>query len=292
MCTAITFHANDHYFGRNLDLEYAYEECVTIVPRDFPLHFRLHYSLNRHYAIIGTATVDSGYPLFYDATNEFGLSIAGLNFPENAVYYPAEKGKDNIAPFELIPWLLGQCRNLQEVQKLLKHINITDICYSNRYPVTPLHWIIADQTACIVLETVGEGMRIYPNTTGVLTNNPPFDYHLHNLNNYLNLTSKEPINRMTNQLDLTSYSRGMGAIGLPGDFSSASRFIRAVYTKFNSVCEPDEDCAITQFFHILNGFLCQREPFRLTENMKKLYTPAVVTWIKGSITILPTKTVV
>ncbi len=273
MCTAITFHAGDHYFGRNLDLEYAYDERVTVAPRNFPFHFRCQKSLTRHYAIIGMATVDNGYPLYYDATNEHGLSIAGLNFPGNAVYYPETSGKDNIAPFELIPWLLGQCRDLQETRKLLERINIADISYSDRYPLTPLHWIIADKTGAVTLETLKDAMRVYENPTGVLTNNPPFDYHMHNLSNYLNLTSEEPTNRMTDALSLSPYSRGMGAIGLPGDLSSSSRFVRAVYTKFNSVCESGEPSAVTQFFHTLTAVAMQEGCVKVNGKYEKtVYT--------------------
>ena len=253
MCTAVTFQTNDHYFGRNLDLEYAYDERVTITPRNFPFQFRHQNSLDSHYAIIGMATVDNGYPLYYDATNEHGLSIAGLNFPGNAVYYPIDHNKNNIAPFELIPWLLGQCRNLKEARQQLENINICDTSYSQQFPLTPLHWVIADKTGSVTLETLKDGMRIYENPTGVLTNNPPFEYHMHNLTNYLNVTREEPTNRMTDKLSLSPYSRGMGAMGLPGDLSSPSRFVRAVFTKFNSVCKADELSSVTQFFHILGS---------------------------------------
>ena len=86
MCTAATYYAKDHYFGRNLDLEFSYHEEITIVPRSYPFIFRKCEDINHHYAMIGTAFVVEGYPLFYDAVNEKGLGIAGLNFPGNAAY--------------------------------------------------------------------------------------------------------------------------------------------------------------------------------------------------------------
>ena len=101
MCTAITYKTKAHYFGRNLDLEYSYNETITIMPRNFPLRFRHVKSPQTYYAMIGMATVADNYPLFYEATNEKGLSMAGLNFPGNAEYKPYNEDKDNITPFEI-----------------------------------------------------------------------------------------------------------------------------------------------------------------------------------------------
>ncbi len=269
MCTAITFQTKDHYFGRNLDLEYHYREAITITPRNFALPFRKVATLKKHYAIIGMATVDSGYPLYYDGTNEKGLSIAGLNFPGNAVYHPCKENTDNITPFELIPWILGQCATIPEALKLLKSMNLANIQFSKEYPLSPLHWFLTDSCRCITLEPMEDGLKIYDNPVGVLTNNPPFDYHIYNLKNYLNLTREEPENRFAPQLDLIPFSRGMGAIGLPGDLSSPSRFIRATYTKFNSVCEPTENASISQFFHILGSVTQQNGCVRVGDSFEK-----------------------
>ena len=258
MCTAVTFNRTDHYFGRNLDLEYRYREAVTITPRNYPFVFRRMPDLTEHYGMIGMATVEDGYPLYSEATNEYGLSMAGLNFPGNAVYYPEYKNKDNITPYEFIPWILGQCKNLQEARALLEKINIVGIAFSEKFPLSPLHWIIADGFDAVTVETLKNGMSIYENPVGVLTNNPPFDFHMHHLNNYLNLTSTEPENWFSGQIELVPYSRGMGAIGLPGDLSSSSRFVRAAFTKWNSKCGDSEAECISQFFHILASAEQQR----------------------------------
>lgn len=253
MCTAISFLSKNHYFGRNLDFEYSYNEEITIMPRNFPLSFRKTETIQRHYAIIGMATVDNGYPLYFDGTNERGLSMAGLYFPENAVYLPAADGKDNITPFEFIPWILSQCKDIKEAVHLLRKINLVNIPYSKEYPLSPLHWIIADRESSITVEPTEKGLEIYDNPVGVLTNNPPFMFHMHNLTNYMNITNEEPVNRFSHKVDIQAYSKGMGAIGLPGDSSSASRFIRAAFTKLNSVCDPDESSSVSQFFHILDS---------------------------------------
>ena len=132
MCTAISLTTKDHYFGRNLDYEYSYRETVTITPRNYIFPFRRLPPMEHHYALIGMATVAENYPLYYDATNEYGLSIAGLNFPHSAKYMPQRDDKDNVTPFELIPWLLGNCKNIDEAKKnnvivsILIEVNIAE----------------------------------------------------------------------------------------------------------------------------------------------------------------------
>ena len=252
MCTAITFPAPDFYFGRTLDYERSFGEEVTITPRSFPLPFREKDTLKHHYAIIGMASVQDGYPLYYDAVNEKGLAIAGLNFVGYADYKPSVPGKDNIAHFELIPWLLGQCASVTEARNLLSRVNITDTPFSETVPPARLHWIIADRQQAITLESVKDGIRIYDNPGGVLTNNPPFDEQMFQLNNYMHLSPEPPRNRFSGKLPLQPYSRGMGALGLPGDLSSQSRFVRAAFTKLNALSGTSEAENVGQFFHILD----------------------------------------
>ncbi len=258
MCTAITFQTNCHYFGRNLDLERSYGEAVTITPRNFPFRFRCGKSLNRHYAMIGMAVANTSEPLYYDATNERGLSIAGLNFPGNAVYQSAAPDKTNIAPFEVIPFLLSQFETVDQAVEFMKTACIYREPYTPEYPLTPLHWLIADRKKSVTVEPMKDGIRLYDNPVGVLTNNPPFDYHLHRLSDFMQLTHKAPENRFAPQLKLSAYSLGMGSMGLPGDLSSSSRFIKAAFTKWNSVCGDSEEESVTQFFHILESAAQQR----------------------------------
>lgn len=253
MCTAISFCTKDHYFGRNLDLEYSYNEAVTITPRNYPFSFRKLPTLHWHYAIIGMAYIQNDYPLYYDATNEKGLSIAGLNFPDNAYYHKAIAELNNIAPFELIPWLLGKCTSVTEAVSLLKNTNISDIPYNDELPLTPLHWLLSDATQSVTIETTKEGLAVYPNPVGVLTNNPPFPIQIFQLNNYMSLSSAPVKNHFSDKLPLHEYSRGMGALGLPGDFSSSSRFVRACFLMENSVCGSSESESLSQFFHILGN---------------------------------------
>jgi choloylglycine hydrolase len=263
MCTAANYTAKDHYFGRNLDLEYSYNETVTVTPRNYVFTFRQVGALRSHHALIGISTNVDGYPLYYDATNEKGLSMAGLNFPENADYKPEDPNKINITPFEFIPWVLGQYETVAEVKEALKGINLVNISFSKEYPLSPLHWIISDREESITVESAKEGLHVYDNPVGVLTNNPTFDKQLFNLNNYMTLSIDPPKNNFAPDLGLDTYSRGMGAIGLPGDLSSSSRFVKAVFTKMNSVSGNSESEAISQFFHILGSAAQQRGCVRL-----------------------------
>ena len=266
MCTAATYTTKDHYFGRNLDLEFSYNETVTVTPRNYPFQFRKVKALESHYAMIGMAFVVDNYPLYYDATNEKGLSMAGLNFPENADYKQETEGKDNVTPFEFIPWILGQCSTIKEVKELLGRINLININFSEKLPLSPLHWMISDRNESITVESVKEGMKIYDNPVGILTNNPTFDIQIFNLNNYVNATSEIPENRFSSARALDVYSRGMGGIGIPGDLSSSSRFVKAVFTKLNSVSGTSESESISQFFHILGSVNQERGCVRLAED--------------------------
>ena len=258
MCTAVTYYTDNHYFGRNLDLEYSYKETVTITPRNYEFKFRQVGSVTNHYAMIGMAYVADNYPLYYDAINEKGLGMAGLNFPENADYKEIIDGKNNVAPFEFIPYILTQASTVEEAKKLLENINLANINFSEQLPVSPLHWIISDKEKSITVESVKEGLKVYDNPVGVLTNNPTFDYHIFNLNNYMNLSIEQPENTFSQKLNLEKYSRGMGGMGLPGDLSSLSRFVKASFTKMNSKSGSSESESISQFFHILGSVYQQR----------------------------------
>lgn len=300
MCTAVTYKTKDHYFGRNLDYEFSYHETVTVTPRNYPFHFRKMGDISTHYAMIGMAYVVDDYPLYYDATNEKGLSIAGLNFPGNADYKPFVEGKENVSPFELIPWILSQCATVEEAKILLGRMNLWNENFSEELLLSPLHWIISDRDGSITLESVKDGLKIYENPMGILTNNPPFDYQMFNLNNYMHLTKETPVNTFAggyefaendsvlsdsvscdsivgnsvsggkSRLELQAYSRGMGGLGLPGDLSSMSRFVKAAFTKMNAVSGDSEMESVSQFFHIIKSVEQQRGCVHMGNNMYEI----------------------
>lgn len=258
MCTAATYKTSDFYFGRTLDYDFSYGDEVTVTPRNFLFRFREAKNIESHYAMIGMAHIAQDYPLYYDAVNEKGLAMAGLNFVGNAYYCEQKDGKDNIAQFEFIPWILSQCADVEQARSLIENINLRDTAFNDKLPVAQLHWIISDRHKTITIESIKEGLKVYDNPVGVLTNNPPFDMQMTALNNYMGLSAKSPENKFSERLDLKAYSRGMGAIGLPGDLSSQSRFVRAAFVKMNSVSGSGESESVSQFFHILNSVDQQR----------------------------------
>lgn len=276
-CTALSYGVGTHhYFGRNLDLERGFGQQVVVTPRGHAFAFRHQPTMGRHLAIIGMAAVIEGYPLYFDAANEAGLAMAGLNYAGLAVYRDPQgkKGIDDIASFELIPWLLGQAKSLEEARGLLARINITNEDFSPKFPHSPLHWMVSDRSGTsIVVEADADGLHVHDDPAGTMTNCPQFDKQLFNLNNYQALSSTMPANRFAPALALDGYSRGQGSFGLPGGMDSMSRFVKVTFTRFHSIPrandsltederaaaakssapEADEQTLVTQFFHILHS---------------------------------------
>ena len=206
--------------------------------------------------MMGIATVRDGFPLYYDCVTEAGVAAAALNFPISAKYADFRAGKLNLASFEIIPYVLGRCADLGEVRKCLADLNVTAIAFSEELAATPLHWIFADKSGSLVLESTAEGIKIYENTVGVLTNEPGFDYQLTRLADYMGLGSMPPQNNFSSDFEPCRYSRGLGGFGLPGDFSSSSRFVRATFVKNHISTEGAGK--IERFFHILGSVAVPR----------------------------------
>lgn len=265
MCTAITYQTKGFYFGRTLDYGHDFGQTVTVTPRKYPFYFDGAHTVEDHYAIIGMARVEDGHPLYFDAMNEKGLAMAGLNFVGNAVYHEEESGQTNIPHYDFISWILSQCGSLQEAKTALRNVNLTPQTFRN-LPAAQLHWIIADKSGSLVVESTRDGLHVYDDPVGVLTNDPTFPELLFQLNDYLNLTPYEATNRFSDKIDLYAYSRGMGGLGLPGDLSSRSRFVRAAFAKLNSISGDTENDSVSQSFHILDTVKQIRGCCRLDDN--------------------------
>ncbi len=235
MCTAATYKTKDFYFGRTLDYEFSYGDQIVITPRNYAFNFRHVGDMKNHYAIIGMAHVAEDYPLYYDAMNEKGVAMAGLNFVGNAVYAAIKPDVENIAQFEFIPWILSQCSSLVEVRELLERINIVNTPFSEQLPLAQLHWIISDENESITVESMSDGLHIYDNPVGVLANNPPFPQQMFQLNNYMYLSPKQPRNTFCEK-----------------------RFVRVAFTKVNAISGESEEESVSQFFHILGSVDQQR----------------------------------
>ena len=253
MCTAI-LHKNDNLslLSRTLDLECSYAEQIVITPRGYRFPY-IYESVKKPLSLIGIAHVESGVPLYYDAMNECGLMGAALNFPGNAKYGDRVEGRVNLASFELLPYVLSASDSLSCARELLSRVNITLDAFSSALPPTPLHWIFADSTGAITIEADAFGYHVYENPFGVLTNNPPFPYHKTRMADFMFLDSFTKKNELCPQVNLRAYSRGMGAIGLPGDFSSSSRFVRSVFLENHTKAENTPMGALRRAFHIADN---------------------------------------
>ena len=240
MCTAATYQSAGFYFGRTLDYEVSYGNQIVITPRNYALRFRHTEDQPHHYAIIGMGLVAEDYPLYYDAMNEKGLCMAGLNFVGNAAYSEPGHDKENVAQFEFIPWLLGQCANLAEAKEKLQNLQLTDTLFNTAMPRAQLHWLIADRTGAVVVESMADGLHLY-DVPGA---------------------------------ELPLFSRGMGAYGLPGDLSSPSRFVKAAFTRANAKSARSETAAVSQLLHILGSVEQQRGCCQVAEGKYEitLYT--------------------
>ena len=230
MCTAICYGG---LAGRTLDLEFSFGEEVVISPRGFVREYVSLGRIEQKNALIGTAILRSGVPMYYDAMSERGLYMAALNFPAYAVYRDRIDGMRNLASGELIPYILGSSRSLEEAKSHLREINITPDGLLG-LPSTPMHWLLTDGKQALVAEPRDRGLVLTENPHGILTNAPNIEYQMTKLADFMHISPTNPQNSLTNKTEISTYSRGMGGIGIPGDFSSCSRFAKAAFLAANA----------------------------------------------------------
>ncbi len=252
MCTAVYLQGERPIFGRTLDLEYHYDECVALTPQRFSFAFRYEGECAFHPAILGTAHVCCGVPLYYDAMNEQGLSVAALHFPGCGVYHTPTSGKRALCSFEVIPFLLSHCSRVNEAVSLLRECVVTPDAFSAELPPTPLHWMIADVGRAVVVESLAQGLSICENDIGVMTNAPEFSWQERYLVQYSGLEAQPCTGALGKELSLSPFSKGSGAVGLPGDYTSPSRFVRAAFAKTYTQATSGED-AVSRFFHVMDS---------------------------------------
>ena len=250
MCTAISMRGAHHIFGRTLDLERSYGEQIAITPKNAPLRFLREGVLESHVPFVGVSCVREGTALYYDAISAAGLAMAALNFPESAVYHAPKEGFYNVASFELIPFILGRSRTMEEALSLLSRCNVTSDAFCADLPPSPLHWLLCDADRSVVVESVVEGLHVYDNPFGVLANEPPFPHHVARARELLHLSPVMPHNTLAPDVKLAPLSRGVGAMGLPGDFSSSSRFLRALFAAAHTESGGTERDEVARFFHV------------------------------------------
>lgn len=259
MCTGLSLkNGNHHFFGRNLDLEIDYPVDVVIAPRNKKIPMRHTDDLDTHYAMFGVGLIQDDYPLYFDAANEKGLGMAGLAFWTSCYYKPVEEGKNNIASFEIIPYILGKCATVAEAKEVLKDMNITNEGFSPVMAPSALHWIISDSTSSIVVEQTKErGLMVYDDPYDVLANEPEFPFHRANLGFYCNVSNKiENFDSTRFAPDFPGFVKmgaGMGTAGLPGGVDSISRFVKIAFGRLNSRCADTVQANVSQFFRLLES---------------------------------------
>lgn len=263
MCTALTLNnKTKKLFGRNMDIESRFGQQIVIVPRNFKYNKNHKIEFLQKYATIGMAYVFNNsnftYPLFAEAANEKGLAMAGLYFPNSAYWFEPGSIKDafELTPSEIIPYFLSQYSTVKEVKEFIlkNNVVIVNIPISPQLPLTTLHYILTDKNEdCIVIEQTKDGLKVFDNPLGILTNNPSFDWHITNLSFYQNLANIQQKSVNWAGLDITPHGQGFGSVGIPGDWTPASRFIRAAFLKDNTDTNLSNDKLLVQFFHILNN---------------------------------------
>ena len=229
MCTGLNLVTKngEHIFGRSLDVICSYGESINIVPRNFNwLNVVDNKSYKTKYAIIGMSIDVNNHPLFFDGTNEKGLAGAGLNFLSFAKFSEeAIEGKNNISASDFLLWALGNFSNLEELKTALENLNLVNKGINEKISVQGLHWIFTDLTGkSIVVENMEDGMHVYDNLVGVLTNDPTFPWQITNLNQYVPLSAEEPSKKKIVDLNISPYGHGLGMCGMPGDYSQAAFF--------------------------------------------------------------------
>ena len=273
MCTSLKLKYKERYvFGRNLDLEYHFNEGVIALNESYLMKYKFLKEEKANKEILGIGSLIDDYPLFAEAMNEDGLCIAGLNYPGNAYYHEnIEENKINLAPYELINYLLIHAKNVDDVKEISKNIHLVAKSFKEGLPLSYLHYLISDKDKSIVLEPDKDGIKIYDNSYEVLTNNPSFPFHLENVKQYGNLSNKYYLNNLTNKSDLKPFCIGLNAHGLPGDFSSPSRFIKTLYLKEKAEENlTSEEELINEAFHIFSSVSVIKGSALTSENKSEI----------------------
>lgn len=275
MCTGLALETKDglHLFGRNMDIEYSFNQSIIFIPRNFKCVNKSNKKeLTTKYAVLGMGTIFDDYPTFADGMNEKGLGCAGLNFPVYVSYSKEDiEGKTNIPVYNFLLWVLANFSSVEEVKEALKNANIVDIPISENIPNTTLHWMISDITGkSIVVEQTKEKLNVFDNNIGVLTNSPTFDWHVANLNQYVGLRYNQVPEFKLGDQSLTALGQGTGLVGLPGDFTPASRFVRVAFLRDAMIKNDKDSIDLIEFFHILNNVAMVRGSTRTIEEKSDL----------------------
>ncbi|PRP50842.1 linear amide C-N hydrolase [Bacillus halotolerans] len=255
MCTSLTLETADckHVLARTMDFAFQLGTEVILYPRRYSWNSEADGKAHQtQYAFIGMGR-KLGNILFADGVNENGLSCAALYFPGYAEYEKTiREDIVHIAPHEFVTWALSVCKSLDDVKEKIRSLTIVEKKLDLLDTVLPLHWILSDRTGrSLTIEPRADGLKVYDNQPGVMTNSPDFIWHVTNLQQYTGIRPKQLESKEMGGLALSAFGQGLGTVGLPGDYTPPSRFVRAVYLKEHLVPAADETKGVTAALQIL-----------------------------------------
>lgn len=261
-CTGIRIKPKDGaiIFARTLEFADDLQSNIIVIPRERAFvgtapGDKLGRQWTSKHAVVGANAF--GMPAIIDGLNDQGLAVGLFYFPGYAKYQEvklADVGRA-VAPWELGVYLLGNCANVTEAVEAAKGVRVGEVVQKDMGFVPPCHYIVNDAGGrCVVLEYVGGDLKVHDNPLGVMSNSPTFDWHVTNLRNYVNLsvTNVPPVDLAG--IKLPGFGQGSGMLGLPGDFTPPSRFIRAVAFSQSALPVATAHEGVLQAFHILNQF--------------------------------------
>lgn len=288
-CTGILLQAEDSSTvnGRTVEFGLPLKMHVAVIPRNMaftgktPLGKGMAYTSK--YAAIGIYVFED--PALMDGVNEKGLTAAAFYFPGYAEYAKTTKANRSIAlsPVDFTHWILTQFATIEELKAALENVVIAPTVLEGWGDAPPpFHYVVYDlEGKSIVIEPLNGSLKVYENPLGVITNSPTFDWHMTNLNNYINLTAFNVSSSTLGDLSLTAFGQGTGMLGLPGDFTPPSRFVRAAFFSAAALLAQDSDQAVDQVFHILNQFDIPLGTAREKEGDKTSYDFTQLTSVKN-----------
>tara|TARA_R110002095_G_scaffold211170_1_gene199068 strand:+ start:9732 stop:10805 length:1074 start_codon:yes stop_codon:yes gene_type:complete len=275
-CTGITIKPKDGsvIFGRTLEFAQDLHSNIIIVPRNKEFvgiapNQKQGLRWNSQYGIVGMNAFN--LPIIADGINEKGLHVGIFYFPDYAKYQnvSTQEIAKTISPIQVPLYLLGSCMTVDDVAKQIKQIKVGNVLMEQMGGVPPFHYIASDASGkSIVLEYVNGKLNIHQNPLGVFTNSPTFDWHMTNLGNYVNLLTNNIAKIEIEGQTITGLGQGSGMLGLPGDFTPPSRFVRAV--AFSASVFPVQTAheGVLQVFHVLNQFDIPKGAARGDQNGK------------------------
>ncbi|ELA94217.1 linear amide C-N hydrolase [Enterococcus faecium] len=266
-CSGLSWESEDkkHFWGRNFDFNrIASDSKITFIPSGTPFYTcgtAIENNLNQDtktiskFAVIGIGSlILKSTPTFFEGMNEKGLMGGQLYYRKLAKYQDqVTKGTLPLQPIFVVTYLLSTCATIEEIVHKLNH-EVTLVNQPVLENLPTVHWMFTDKTGeSIVVESDKNGLHIYRQTMGILTNSPTYNWHCTNLLNYSNIHNEDSTGIRLNNIKLDTSFSGNGAFGLPGDFSSPSRFIRLAFLKNYSPRGKDEIEAITYMLHLLKN---------------------------------------